>query len=94
MATDQHVADIRKIYRMVKINPQVFIDLASPDSRKALAARELIKSQGGFLSPPENSDMELSLEQGLALVVLSKGKAVGFNRCVTDPGTVQKLFVY
>jgi hypothetical protein len=91
-ATDQHAADIRKIYQMVKINPQVFIDLASTDSRRSTTARELIKSRGGFLSPPDDMDMELSLEHGSALVALSKGQVAGFNRCVTDPETVQKLF--
>ena len=91
-ATAEHTREISRIYRSVVIDPQVFLDLASASSKRSDAARQLIKSHGGFLSPPNDADMKLALLHGFCKVYLHDGKVVGFNRIVTDPCEVQQAF--
>ena len=92
-ATEKHARDISRIYRSVLITPQIFLDLVSSSSQRSGAARQFIKSHGGFLSPPTETDMQLGLQHGLVMVFLQDGEVVGYNRYATDPETVhQALF--
>ena len=64
------------------------MDLANRSDRR-LAATQFIKTHGGFISPPEEIDMELSLNHGFIIIALVDGTVVGFNRMVTDARKVQ-----
>ena len=93
VATAEHVEAIAEIYHSVLIDPQILLDLVSPSSQRAVAARQSIKTHGGFLSPPAKLDMQTALQHGLMMVSLQDGEVVGFNRYATDPETVrQALF--
>lgn len=91
-ATADHARDIAGIYRSVLIEPQVFLDLASKSSRRSDAARQFIDEHGGFLSPPDEADMQRCLQHGLVMVYLQHGKVLGFNRYVTGPDLVRQSF--
>ena len=92
IATADHARDIAGIYRSVLIDPQVFLDLASRSSRCSAAARRFIDEHGGFLSPPDETDMQRCLQYGLVMVYLQHGKTLGFNRYITDPLLVRQSF--
>jgi len=93
VATAEHVEAISGIYRSVLIDPQILLDLVSPSPQRAAAARQSIKTHGGFLSPPAKMDMQTALRHGLIMVSLQDGEVVGFNRYATEPETVrQALF--
>jgi len=91
-ATVDHARDIAGIYRSVLIDPQIFLDLASESSRRSATARQFIDEHGGFLSPPDEAEMQKCLQHGLVMVYLQHGKVLGFNRYVTDPELVQQAF--
>ena len=64
------------------------MDLANRSERR-LTATQYIKTHGGFISPPEEFDMELSLNHGLIIIAVDDGAVVGFNRVVTDARKVR-----
>jgi len=88
VATAEHVEAISGIYRSVLIDPQVLLDLVSPSSQRSAAAREYIKTHGGFLSPPDKMDMQMALLHGLVMVYLQDDEVVGFNRYATNSEVV------
>ena len=92
IATSEHARAIAGIYRSVLIDPQIFLDLASNSPRRSSAARQFIDEHGGFLSRPDEADMQRCLQHGLVMVYLQHGKVQGFNRYVTDPELVQQSF--
>jgi len=92
IATAEHARAIAGIYRSVLIDPQIFLDLAGNSSRRSSAARRFIDEHGGFLSPPDEADMQRCLQHGLVMVYLQHGKVLGFNRYVTDPALVRQAF--
>jgi ribosomal protein S18 acetylase RimI-like enzyme len=92
IASADHARDIAGIYRSVLIESQVFLDLAGNSSRRSAAARRFIDEYGGFLSQPDEVDMQRCLQHGLIMVCLQHGKMLGFNRYVTDPDLVLQAF--
>lgn len=91
VATAEHADAISGIYRSVLIDPQILLDLVSPCARISSAARQSVKAHGGFLSPPDEMDMEMALRHGLVMVYLQDGEVLGFNRYATDPETVWQV---
>jgi hypothetical protein len=91
-AREKHAGDILGIYQRNQIKAEVFSDLASNSVRLSTLARKFLKNNGGFLCPPDEEEMAMTLQHGLGLVVLKDGKVVGFNRSVTNPLAVQRLF--
>jgi len=89
IANREHAAAIRAIYRLVQISPGQFFALAElPDDQSAPA--KLIKSLGGFICPPDERDMRLTLENGLVLIFIQDGKVVAYNRYITQADIVHQ----
>jgi len=78
-ATREHVPAITRIYKLVQIKPELLLRTASL-ARQDPAALKAISARGGFISPPDKKDMQLFLQNGLALVFLQGGQVVGYNR--------------
>lgn len=83
-----HAPAINEIYRTAMIPRRIIADLADRSERR-LAATQYIKTHGGFISPPEEFDMELSLNHGFIIIAVGDGAVVGFNRIVTDAHKVR-----
>lgn len=87
IASHEHVEAIRQIYRLVQISPAHFLELAELSSDQPIPAK-LSKSLGGFISPPDERDMQLTLENGLVFVCVEGGEVVAFNRYITQADKV------
>lgn len=90
-ATADHARAISEIYRLVQIEPQVLLDLASSRAQRIATARQYISTHGGFLCPPDDADMHRTMNHGLVKVFLQDGEVVGYNRYVTDPVMVRQV---
>ena len=93
VATAQHAAAISRIYRSVMIDPQIFLDLASPSTPRSDAALQFVKSNGGFLSPPDDADMQMAFQHGFCMVFLQDGEVLGFNRYITHSEMALQVFI-
>jgi len=92
VANQDHARGIWDVYRSVQIDPQLFLDLVSPSSERAAAARSFLHDHGGFLCPPVDDDMAMALRDGVTFVCVKEGEVVGFNRIATDPQVVFRSF--
>jgi len=93
LATTQHAEAISRIYRSVMIDPQVFLDLVSSSSQRSVAATQYLHTHGGFLSPPDDADMQMALQCGFCMVYLQDSEVLGFNRYITHPEMVQQALI-
>ena len=87
IAGREHAEAIRQIYRLVQINPAHLLELAELSNGQPIPAN-LISILGGFISPPDERDMELTLENGMVLICIEDGEVVGYNRYITQAETV------
>jgi len=91
IAAREDAEDLEQIYCSVQISKQNFLDLAGTGERH-LAARDRVSRLGGFINPPEKSDMQLALEHGLIFIYRQEGRVLGFNRVVIDSVQVMRFF--
>jgi hypothetical protein len=91
VATKQHMREITQIYRLVQIKPELFLEIANFSDDQAIPL-QLIKTLGGFISPPDEQDMKLTLHNGLILVFVRDEKVVGYNRVITQADKVHHIF--
>ncbi len=87
IAGREHAEAIRQIYRLVQIDPAHLLELAELSNGQPVPAN-LIRILGGFISPPDERDMELTLENGMVLICIEDGEVVGYNRYITQAETV------
>ena len=73
VANQDHARGISGVYRSVQIDPQVVLDVVSPSSERAAAARSCLRDHGSFVCPPVDEDMALALRDGVTLVCLREG---------------------
>jgi hypothetical protein len=93
VATAKHARQIDEVYRSVQLDPQILLDLVCESAHRSKTARQQIMGHGGFLSPPDDEDMQRCMRHGLAMVHLRGGEVVGYNRYITDPAIIwQTLF--
>jgi hypothetical protein len=89
IATREQAEAIRQIYRLVQITPEHLLQLAELSSEQPVPAK-LIKNLGGFISPPDERDMELTLENGLVFICIEAGEVVAYNRYITQADMVHQ----
>jgi hypothetical protein len=87
LATKEDSSAITHIYRLVQIEPGQFLELTRLDCDRA-ALLEHVKSIGGFISPPDERDMEMTLNHGLVLVYVQDQEVLGYYRFLTRPDKV------
>lgn len=88
-ATAQDAHAITQIYKLVQIDPGLFLELAESPGDKA-APLKLISTLGGFISPPDESDMALTLQNGRVLVFERDEKVRAYFRIITDAEKVHQ----
>ena len=87
IATEEDAGAIRQIYRLVQIDPDLFLEIASfPDHQTT--PLQLIRSLGGFISPPTDEDMVLTLRNGLTIIYVQNEEVIAYNRVVTQADKV------
>lgn len=87
IASREHAEAIRQIYRLVQIDPVHLLALSELSDDQPIPV-DLIRALGGFISPPDERDMELTLANGLVLICVEDGEVVGYNRYITLAETV------
>lgn len=87
LATKEDASAITHIYRLVQIQPGRFLELTGMQCSHAILL-EQVKSIGGFISPPDERDMEITLNHGLVLVYVHDQEVQGYYRFVTRPDKV------
>ena len=87
IANREHAEAIRQIYRLVQIDPVHLLALSELSDDQPIPVN-LIRALGGFISPPDERDMELTLANGLVLICVEDGEVVGYNRYITLAETV------
>jgi GNAT superfamily N-acetyltransferase len=79
---------ITAIYNRVLIPPTLLLEVAqSPIGDSAAGS---ISSQGGFINPPSDKEMDLALVYGLILLCVDGDVVTGYNRVVTHPDHVHQ----
>jgi len=89
IATEKDTRAITEIYRLVQIDPGLFIKVTERPADQP-APLHLIKSLGGFISPPDERDMQLSLHNGLILVFVKNHEVLAYNRIITQADKVHQ----
>ena len=91
IAGEEHLQAIVEIYQLVQIDPALFYEIAELRDDRPDPLRT-IKSLGGFICPPDEHDMELTVNHGLILVCVQNGDVVAYNRIVTQADKVHQEF--
>lgn len=89
IAEQKHAGAIRQIYRLVQINPAQLLELAELPGGQPVPPK-LNRTLSGFICPPDERDMELSLKCGLVLVYIKDGEVVAYNRYITQADKVHQ----
>lgn len=87
IASERHAPAITQIYRLVQLDPEIFLQIARIPGNQSTPL-DLIKALGGFISPPDERDMEMTLRHGLALVFVQNDEVVAYNRILTQADKV------
>ena len=88
-ADERHVQSISNIYQLVKIKPERLHRIVDSLGRKPVPSQR-IKPLTGFISPPDEKDMELALHNGLTLICVLNNEVIGYNRVVTQADKVHQ----
>lgn len=89
LARSEDARAINQIYRLVQIEPERFLELSRLTGEQAERSA-MLRSVGGFISPPDKRDLNITLKHGLVLVYVQDEKLLGYYRFVTRPDKVFK----
>lgn len=89
IASERHAPAITRIYRLVQLDPELFLQIARLAGNQTTPSN-LIEALGGFISPPDERDMEVTLRHGLALIFVQNDEVVAYNRVITQADKVHR----